>query len=82
MKLLEELKKRSSKWIKDQGKRYAKFYWQDGYGIFSINPTQVPVVTKYIENQPEHHKKVTYKDELLAFLKKYKVAYDEHYLWD
>lgn len=82
MKLLEELKKQSSKWIKSQGEKYAKFYWQDGYGVFSVNPTQVPDVVKYIDNQKKHHKKITFKEELLAFLKKYNVDYNEKYLWD
>lgn len=82
MKLLEELKKSSSKWIKTKGEKYSNFYWQDGYGIFSVNPTQVDVVTRYIENQKKHHQKLTFKEELLAFLEKYGVEYDERYLWD
>lgn len=81
MDLLEELKKQSSKWIKNQGSDYSNFYWQDGYGIFSVNPTQVNVVEEYIENQEEHHKSVSFQDELRAFLKKYKVEYDERYIW-
>ena len=59
-----------------------KFYWQDGYGIFSVNPSEIDTVVKYVENQHEHHKKRTFRDELLAFLKKYNVEYDERYLWD
>ena len=82
MKLLEEIKKQSSKWIKTKGGKYSNFYWQDGYGIFSVNPTQVDVVTRYIENQKAHHQKLTFKEELLAFLRKYGVDYDERYLWD
>jgi REP element-mobilizing transposase RayT len=82
MQLLEEVKKQSSKWIKTKGSKYSSFYWQDGYGIFSVNPTQVEIVKKYIQNQKEHHKKVTFKEELLAFLKKYDVDYDERYLSD
>ena len=82
MKLLEELKKQSSKWIKTKGDRYSGFYWQDGYGIFSVNPTQIDVVTEYISNQKKHHRKMTFKEELLAFLKKYGIDYDERYLWD
>jgi putative transposase len=81
MDLLEEIKKQSSKWIKTQGMAYSNFYWQDGYGIFSVNPTQVNVVVEYIKNQGEHHKTVSFQDELRAFLKKYKVEYDERYIW-
>ena len=82
MQLLEEIKKQSSKWIKTKGDAYANFYWQDGYGIFSVNPSETDVVVNYIENQPEHHKKVTFQDEFRAFLRKYKVEYDERYVWD
>lgn len=82
MKLLEEVKKRSSKWIKTQGEKYGNFYWQDGYGIFSVNPHEVDVVIKYIQNQEEHHKKRTFNEEYIGFLKKYNVEYDERYVWD
>ena len=82
MQLLEEVKKRSSKWIKTQGERYTAFYWQDGYGIFSVNPTETDTVVKYIDNQAEHHKKRMFQDEYRAFLKKYEVDYDERYVWD
>lgn len=82
MKLVEEVKKQSSKWIKTIDINYAKFYWQDGYGIFSVNPSQLEIVTQYIKNQEEHHKKNTFKEELLAFLNKYQVAHDERFLWD
>jgi REP element-mobilizing transposase RayT len=82
IKLLEEIKKESSKWIKTKGKQYEKFYWQNGYAIFSVNPSETEAVVGYIENQHEHHKRLTFQDELLAFLKKYNVEYDERYLWD
>jgi len=82
MKLLEELKKHSSKWIKTRGDKYKNFYWQDGYGAFSVNPTEVEVVVKYIANQKEHHRKKTFQNEYMAFLKKYNVEYDERYVWD
>ncbi len=82
MKLMEEVKKQSSKWIKTINSKYEQFYWQDGYGAFSVNPSEIDVVIAYIKNQKEHHKNKPYKDELLAFLKKYGVDYDERYLWD
>ncbi len=82
MKLMEELKKQSSKWIKTKSPQYDGFYWQDGYGIFSVNPSETDVVIEYINNQREHHKKVTFQDEYRAFLKKYNVEYDERYVWD
>ena len=82
IKLLEEIKRNSSKWMKTQGEKYSNFYWQDGYGAFSVNSYDVGVVVKYIENQEEHHKKKTFKYEYRTFLKKYKVEYDERYVWD
>ncbi len=82
MKLLEEIKKQSSKWIKTVDDAYSSFYWQDGYGIFSVNPREVDIVKNYIMNQEVHHKRKTFQDEYRAFLKKYNVEYDEHYVWD
>ena len=82
MKLLEELKKQSSKWIKTKGLVYSNFYWQGGYGIFSINPTEIDKVIDYIQSQHEHHKHKSFQDEFKAFLKKYNVDYDERYIWD
>jgi putative transposase len=82
MKLVEEVKKQSSKWIKTIDPCFSNFYWQDGYGIFSVNPSEKDVVIDYIRNQEEHHKTKTFKDEFRAFLKKYRVEYDERYVWD
>jgi len=81
-KLLEEVKKKSSKWIKTKGEQYSNFYWQNGYGIFSVNPSEVDRVVEYIDNQQERHEKHTFQQEFLAFLDKYKVEYDERYLWE
>lgn len=81
MKLVEELKSHSSKWIKTKGENYQNFYWQDGYGAFSVNPSEVDVVIKYIANQKEHHRKKIFQDEYRAFLKKYAVEFDERYVW-
>ena len=80
--LVGKVKANSSKWIKTKGEQYANFYWQNGYGAFSVNPTETEVVIKYIQNQEEHHKKRTFKEEYRLFLKKYKVEYDERYVWD
>jgi putative transposase len=79
---IEHLKVHSSKWMKTKGEEFHNFYWQDGYGAFSVNPTQIETVIKYIANQHEHHRKKTYQDEYRGFLKKYKVEYDERYVWD
>lgn len=82
MKLVEKVKSHSSKWIKTKGAGYENFYWQDGYGAFSVNPSQEDIVIAYIANQHEHHKKKTFQNEFRAFLKKYKVDYDERYVWE
>lgn len=81
-KLVEALKKQSSNWIKNMGRQFEEFYWQDGYGVFSVNPTEVEVVVSYILSQDEHHKEWTFEDELRSFLDKYDVDYDERFLWN
>jgi putative transposase len=79
---VEEVKKSSSKWVKKQGDNYSNFYWQSGYGAFSVNPKQLDIVISYIANQKEHHHQKTFQEEYLGFLKQYKADYDERYLWD
>jgi len=81
-KLLEQVKSHSSKWIKTINPGLQNFYWQDGYGAFSVNPSETETVIKYISNQKMHHQKLTFQDEYRLFLKKYKVEYDERYVWD
>ena len=78
--LISKIKTSSSKWIKKQG--IINFSWQDGYGSFSVSPSKLMVVEKYISNQPEHHKKMSFKDELRNFFKEYNIEYDERYVWD
>jgi putative transposase len=82
MKLIEEIKKTSSKWMKTKGDDYQNFYWQDGYGAFSVSPKHIDSVKNYIENQEEHHKKGDFKEEFLKFLEQYGIEYDERYIWD
>lgn len=82
IKLVEELKSHSSKWMKTKGANYGAFYWQNGYGAFSVNPTQIDTVKEYIANQREHHSTTTFQEEYRSFLKKYKVDFDERYVWD
>lgn len=82
MKLVQEIKQGSSKWIKTMGDQYANFFWQDGYGIFSVSPTDIEKLIVYIQNQHIHHQKRTFKEEFILFLKEYGVDYDERYVWD
>ena len=82
VELLEKVKSHSSKWIKTKGNGFENFYWQNGYGAFSVNPSEIEVVKNYILNQEEHHRKKSFQEEFVAFLKKYNVEYDERYVWD
>jgi REP element-mobilizing transposase RayT len=81
-KIVELIKKRSSKWMKTKGRDLSGFQWQTGYGCFSVSKSSVPAVKRYIENQKEHHRKQTFKDEFIQFLDKHGLEYDERYVWD
>ncbi len=81
-KLVEVVKRDSSIWIKKQNCHYEKFYWQKGYSAFSVSHSQLEILIKYIENQEKHHRKLTFQDEYRKFLNKYKVEFDEKYIWD
>ena len=75
-----ELKRSSSKWAKTQGLR--KFSWQAGYGAFSVSESNVEKVRGYVARQEQHHRRKTFEEEFREFLKRYKVVYNERYLWD
>lgn len=80
-KVIEMLKKDSSKWIKANTKA-EKFSWQSGYGAFSVSSTKIEAVKKYIQNQEEHHKRKTYQQEVEEFISKYDIInYDPKYFW-
>jgi REP element-mobilizing transposase RayT len=81
-KAVEEIKKGSSVWIKTQGSSFDEFYWQKGYGAFSVSASMVEIVREYIRSQAQHHAKRSFQDELRLLLQKHDVAYDERYLWD
>ena len=82
MKVLELLKKDSSKFVKTLAKDLAAFHWQDGYGLFSVSPAHVEGLRRYILDQEGHHRKETFQEELLRILKKYQVSCDERHLWE
>ena len=77
-----DIKRDSSCWIKKQDRHFNNFYWQRGYGAFSIGQSQVETVTNYIKRQKEHHKKQNFQDEFRALLRKYEIDFDERYIWD
>jgi REP element-mobilizing transposase RayT len=79
-KAVEEVKKESSKWAKEHVHR--EFYWQNGYGAFSVSPSVVPSVVAYIENQEEHHRDMTFQDEFRRLLRRNGLEWDERYVWD
>ncbi len=80
--LIAEIKRDSSKWVKEQGRDFRDFYWQEGYGAFSLGQSQVPTVKKYIAEQKVKHQTRTFEHEFIGFLEKYEVEYDERYVWD
>jgi hypothetical protein len=82
MKLLEEVKSHSSKWMKTKHDSLSNFYWQDGYGAFSVDPKDVDIVSAYIDNQHDHHRRIKFQDEYRALLEQYNVEYDERWVWD
>jgi putative transposase len=80
--VVENLKTSSSKWLKEKGPTLVGFHWQSGYGAFSVSQSDVETVTRYIENQREHHKRMTFKEEFIRLLERYQLTYDERYVWD
>ncbi|MDZ4819727.1 MAG: IS200/IS605 family transposase [Planctomycetota bacterium] len=80
--LVRELKRDSSKWLKTQSPALAEFHWQKGYGAFSISPSHIPQLRKYIANQEEHHRTESFQEEFRRLCKKYHLELDERYAWD
>jgi REP element-mobilizing transposase RayT len=81
-KVVEEVKRGSSKWLKVDGPRNPDFHWQAGYAAFSVSQSNLDAVRRYIENQEEHHRKMTFQDELRALCRRHGVELDERYVWD
>jgi len=76
-KLVEEIKKHSSRWIKTKNSHYSKFAWQGGYGAFSVSSSLHDKTNDYIENQEKHHAKISFKEEYMMFLKEYQIDFNE-----
>jgi len=81
-KAVETFKSSTSKWLKTQSPDLDKFSWQGGYGAFSVSESSIDGVTTYIQNQREHHRTKSFKEEFREFLEKNNLTYDEKYLWD
>jgi REP element-mobilizing transposase RayT len=80
--LVRESKRESSKWLKEKSSDLEQFFWQNGYGAFSVSPRERAQVTSYIANQETHHATETFQDEFRGILVEYQVDYDERYVWD
>jgi putative transposase len=80
--LIEQIKKASSKWIKELDERFRGFFWQRGYGAFSVSPSQLKAVLKYIEGQQEHHRTRTFQEEYRELLRRHGIDFDERFVWD
>lgn len=80
--LIEQIKKVSSKWIKTLDARYRSFFWQRGYGAFSVSPSQLEAVLEYVDTQQEHHRTRIFQEEYRELLRRHGVDFDERYVWD
>jgi REP element-mobilizing transposase RayT len=80
--LMREVKSSATLFINEQKLTREKFGWQEGYGAFSYSHSHLQDVIDYILNQPTHHQKKTFREEYLAFLRKFDIAYEEKYLFN
>ena len=80
--VMKIVKAKSSKYINDNSLTPQRFQWQEGFGVFSYGQSQIDVVYKYIQNQEEHHRKQTFRQEYVDFFKKFNVPYDEQYIFE
>ena len=80
--LVKELKRASTLWLREQSPSTAAFSWQGGYGIFSVSVSNLDQVCAYISSQEEHHRKVTFQEELRLFLQRHQLEWEEDYVWD
>jgi putative transposase len=76
------VKANSSRWVHEKWPEHSKFAWQVGYGAFSVSQSNIAAVRQYIADQEEHHRKISFQEDFLAYLKKHKIEYDERYIWE
>ena len=79
---VKEMKRVSNLWIQQQGREYGDFQWQGGYADFSVSQSNLDAVKHYIATQEEHHRKISFQEELRALLRKHEIEWDERYVWD
>ncbi len=80
--MARDIKANSSKWINENKWVLGKFSWQEGYGAFTYSRSQLSQVVQYIRNQPEHHRKKTFREEYMDFLQKFDIEYDDKYVFE
>jgi putative transposase len=80
--LVKEIKATSSAWVKDQSPGLHDFYWQAGYGAFSVSHSNIEQVKEYIANQEEHHRTRSFQEEYRLLLQRHGIEFDERYVWD
>lgn len=76
------LKTNASRWVHEQWPHRRSFAWQAGYGAFGVSRSNVDEVVRYVEQQEDHHRRMTFQDEYLAFLRRHGIAFDERYVWE
>jgi len=76
------IKSNSSAWVNQTRELASAFHWQAGYGAFSVSQSKVEAVRNYIRQQPEHHARQSFQDELREWLRRYEIEWDERYVWD
>ena len=80
--VVESLKTSSSKWIKTKGSEFRHFHWQSGYGAFSVSQSDADTVVAYVREQPRKHQVMTFEEEYRRLLERYRIEFDERYVWD
>jgi REP element-mobilizing transposase RayT len=80
--LVRDIKANSSRFVNEKGFVRGKFSWQEGFGAFSYSISQLDDVIQYIQNQEEHHKETSFKDEYLKYLKRFEIEFDENYVFE
>lgn len=80
--ILRQVKSNTSGWINDEFKTPERFYWQKGYGVFTVSHSLLDRVIRYVDCQKEHHRKLSFEEEYMKLLKMHAVSYDLKYLWD
>ena len=80
--MIKEVKRSSTLWIKTKDATLHDFSWQNGYGIFSVDFSEIDTLRRYIAGQEEHHRTITFQDEFRELLKHYEIEFDKRYVWD